>query len=305
MKIFITGATGLIGLDLCAVLQAKGHKIVALTRSPAKVEALQRAGFTAVLGDATLAGDWITHLQACDAVVHLAGENLFTKRWSEAYKAVLRSSRVDSTRRIAAAVSDPASKVKLLLCGSAIGYYGADFDKPCDEFSPAGQDFLAQLCVSWERAACVSRSDVRIVFLRSGIVLSIKGGALQKLLPLFKCGFGGKLGSGKQMMSWIHIEDWVRAAVLLLENETIKGAFNLTSPYAVTNENFVKTLASVLHRPSLFSVPAAVMKMVLGESAVAVLGSQHVRPRRLTESGFAFSHPQIHLAIANLLKKHQ
>lgn len=300
MNIFLTGATGTIGRTLCPALIAAGHQVMALARSEGSARLVRSMGAQPVAGDMTEGGPWLTVMNQCDAVVHLAGVGIFA-RWSSAYKEKIRASRVVSTRLIAGAVSANDSKVRVLLSGSAAGYYGSDVPDPRDEFSPPGTDFLASVCVSWERAACIDRPAVRTVFLRSGVVLAREGGALKTMLPAFRMGLGGRLGSGRQMMSWIHIQDWVRAALFLLGRDDLKGPFNLTAPYAVSNREFVKTLATVLGRPSVLPVPSAVMKLVLGEVATAVLGHQHVRPVRLLESGFVFSYPDIRSALTQLL----
>lgn len=300
MKIFITGANGLIGRRLTEVLSRRGHAVQALCRSDAAAEALKNRGAQPIAGDATKVGPWLDSLVACDAVIHLAGATIF-HRWSPSYKEKIRASRVESTRLIAGALSRPDAKPRVFLSGSAMGYYGADVPAISDEYSPAGQDFLAQVCVSWERAACVSRQDVRTLLLRTGIVLAADGGALKQMLPAFKLGLGGKLGSGRQMMSWIHIDDWVGAALFLLEQENLSGPFNFTAPYAVSNDEFTKTMGNVLKRPVVVSVPGAVLKMALGEMSATVLGSQQVRPARLLEAGYRFQYPDLRSALSQIL----
>lgn len=301
MNIFLTGATGTIGSTLCPALIAAGHTVRALVRSDQSARAANAMGAFPVSGDVMKSGPWLSELAQCDGVIHLAGANIFA-RWTPSYKEKIRASRVESTRLIAGAVSDPQSKVKVLLSGSASGYYGSDVPAALDEHAPPGSDFLAKVCVSWERAACIGRPEVRTVFLRSGVVMARGGGALQSMLPVFKMGLGGRLGSGLQMMSWIHIQDWVRAVLFLLGRDDLRGPFNLTAPYPVNNRDFVKTLGEVLARPTVLPVPAAVMKLVLGEVATVVLGQQHVRPAKLLESGFAFSYPDIRSALSQLLK---
>jgi len=300
MKIFVTGGSGLLGSSLIKGLIATGHSVAGLTRDIKNATALKSIGAVPIEGDATQNGPWLDTLKSCDMVIHLAGENIFAKRWTTEFKEKIRNSRVESTRRIASAVSEPDAKVRVLLSASAVGYYGNDFVGDVDESGKPGTDFLAQVCVSWERAACISKSEVRTVYLRSAVVLSSAGGALAKMLPLFRLGLGGKLASGKQQMSWIHREDWVRALLFILEHEDIKGAVNLSAPYAVSNEVFTKTLGTHLNRPTFMTVPAAALKLTLGESATLILGSQHVRPKKLMDAGFVFSYPDVNSALKQI-----
>ena len=303
MKIFVTGGSGLLGSCLIKGLIAKGHSVAALARDGKSAAILKALGATPIEGDATKAGSWLETVKICDAVIHLAGANIFAKRWTPAFKEEIRKSRIESTRRIAGAVSEPEAKVRLLLSASAVGYYGADFSGDVDESGKPGPDFLAQVCVSWERAACISKSEVRTVYLRSGIVLSSGGGALDKMLPIFRLGLGGKLSDGQQKMSWIHRDDWVRAVLFVLEQDELKGPVNLAAPYAVTNEEFTKTIGRHLHRPTFMTVPKAVLNIALGESAALILGSQHVRPKKLMEAGFVFSFPDVNSALQQILVK--
>jgi uncharacterized protein (TIGR01777 family) len=303
MKIFITGGSGLLGSCLIKALIGKGHSVTGLCRSAKSSALLAKLGALPIEGDAAKGGPWLETLKSCDAVIHLAGENIFAKRWTTEFKESIRSSRIDSTRRIAGALSEPDSKVRMLLSGSAIGFYGADFKGDVDESGKPGPDFLAQVCVSWERAACISKPEVRTVYLRSGIVLSSAGGALDKMLSLFRLGLGGKLGHGQQKMSWIHRDDWVQAVLYILEQENLKGAVNLVAPYAVTNEEFTKTLGKHLKRPTFMAVPAPALKLALGESAALVLGSQHVRPKKLMDAGFIFKFSDLNSALKEILTK--
>jgi uncharacterized protein (TIGR01777 family) len=303
MKIFITGGSGLLGSCLIKELISKGHAVAALARGTKNAGTLQNIGATPIEGDATKPGPWLDVVKKCDAVIHLAGANIFAKRWSPAFKEEIRKSRIESTRRIAGAISDPDAKVRILFSASAVGYYGDDFNSDVDESGKPGKDFLAQVCASWERAACISKPEVRTVYLRSGIVLSSEGGALDKVLPIFRLGLGGKLGDGKQKMSWIHRDDWVRAVLFMLEHEELKGPVNLTAPYTVTNEDYTKTIGRFLHRPTFFTVPKLALNLALGESAALILGSQHVRPKKLMDAGFVFSYPDVSSALQQILIK--
>jgi uncharacterized protein (TIGR01777 family) len=303
MKIFVTGGSGLLGTCLVKNLIEKGYSVAALARDRKNAAIVGALGATPIEGDATQAGQWLQALKICDAVIHLAGANIFAKRWTPIFKEEIRKSRIESTRRIAGVVSEPDSKVRLLLSASAVGYYGADISRDVDESGKPGSDFLAQVCVSWERAACISKSEVRTIYLRSGIVLSSEGGALDKVLPIFRLGLGGKLGNGRQKMTWIHRDDWVRAVIFILEHKELKGPVNLTAPYTVTNEEYTKTIGRHLHRPTYLTVPKALLTVALGESAALILGSQHVRPKKLMDAGFVFSYPDMNSALHQILVK--
>ncbi len=303
MKIFITGGSGLLGSRLIRGVIAKGHRVEALARDAKSAAMLSALGAAPIEGDATQSGSWLQKVKACDVVIHLAGEGIFAKRWTPAFKEVIRRSRIESTRRIASVVSEPDAKVRVLLSASAVGYYGADFKGDVDESGQPGTDFLAQVCVSWERAACISKPEVRTAYIRSGIVLSSEGGALAKMLPLFRLGLGGKLGKGQQKMSWIHHEDWVRAVLFVLERDDLRGAVNITAPHAVSNEEFTKAIGKQLQRPIFMPVPRPALNIALGESAALLLGSQHVRPKKLMDAGFVFSYADLHSALKQILAK--
>ncbi len=303
MKIFVTGGSGLLGSCLIKELVSKGHTVEALARGVKNAGTLQNIGATPIEGDATKPGPWLDTIKKCEAVIHLAGANIFAKRWTPVFKEEIRKSRIESTRRIAGAISEPEAKVRILLSASAVGYYGDSFNNDVDESGKPGTDFLAQVCASWERAACISKPEVRTAYLRSGIVLSSEGGALDKVLPLFRLGLGGKLGDGKQKMSWIHRDDWVRAVLFMLDHKELKGPVNLTAPYTVTNEDYTKTIGRFLQRPTFFTVPKFALNLALGESAALILGSQHVRPKKLMDAGFVFSYPDVSSALQQILVK--
>lgn len=275
MEIAITGSHGLIGTALGAALRAEGHGVRPIARS----------------GPIDLGG--------VDAVVNLAGEGIAEKRWDDEQKRKIRESRLDVTRRIVEAVDRDG--VPVLLSGSAIGYYGDRGDDVLTEDAGPGTDFLAQLCIDWEAAAQEAKG-ARVALLRTGIVLTPKGGALKKLLPLFKLGIGGRMGSGKQWVSWISLDDHVRAMQHLLTHD-MSGPVNLTAPNPVTNAQQAKTLGIVLHRPSFLPTPAFGPKLLLGaELASSLLNdSQRVVPQRLAESGFEHAHPELEGALRALL----
>lgn len=294
--IAITGASGLIGTALAAHLRARGDRVVTFTRSggsgPDSIAWNPAAG--------TIDGD---RLQGVDAVVHLAGAGIGDKRWSDSYKREILESRTKSTALLASTMAGLDNGPKVLLSGSAIGYYGESLTAEFTEDSPAGSGFLAEVCVLWEAATEeASKAGIRVAHLRTGIVLSPKGGALKKLLPLFKVGAGGRMGSGRQWQSWISIDDEVAAIDHLLTAE-VSGAVNLTAPHPVTQADFTKTLARVLRRPAIVPVPSFGPKLLLGgELADALLFTgQKVMPAVLQRSGYSFRHPDLESALRSLL----
>lgn len=298
MKILITGASGLIGQALTTELHKQGHQtIAAVRRAPRNNNEVQwdpRNG--------TLSPDAFTGV---DAVVHLAGAGIGDKRWTESYKKEILESRTLGTALLARTMASLAVKPKVFLSGSAIGIYGESADAVFNEQSASGSGFLADVCEQWEQAAApASQAGIRTVFLRTGIVLSPKGGALKKQLPLFKLGLGGKFGNGKQWQSWISITDEVNAIIHLLTSH-ISGPVNLTAPHAVTNAEFTKTLAKVVSRPALLPIPSFGPKALLGsELADALLFTgQHVVPAALQADGYVFAHPTLDSALRDLLKK--
>ena len=290
MKILLTGATGFIGRRLAALARSRGHEILPVSRKPVA------GGF-----------DWSpasleAGVAAADAIVHLAGENLFGKRWTEAQKKVLVESRVETTSRLArlAAQRRPAA----FLSASAIGYYGPSEHQGLDESAPPGNDFLAQLCRRWEDAtAAAVEAGIRTVRLRTGIVLGREEGALKQMLPPFKLGVGGPIGSGRQWFSWIHVADEVGLILFLLEASTADGPFNLTAPNPVTMREMARTLGKVLHRPAVLPVPGFALKAALGEVADVLLTGQHVVPRRALEAGYSFQFPELDGALRDLLER--
>lgn len=297
MHILITGGTGLIGRHLCKALLAEGHELTVFSRNPASVPAKCGAGVHAM---AALA-DWKPD-RVFDAVINLAGEPIVDERWTERRKQVLRASRITLTeelvRRIAAAERKPA----VLLSGSAVGYYGGRGDELLDEASAAGNDFPAQLCVEWEAAAAAAEElGVRVCLSRTGLILSKEGGLLARMLPPFRLGMGTRVGDGRQWMSWVHIEDYVATALRLLRDEAMRGPYNITSPAPVTNAEFTATLAGVLHRPAPFVVPAALLRLAMGESAGMLLEGQRMLPKRLLAAGLTFRFGSLQAALKDLL----
>ncbi|MFC9908592.1 TIGR01777 family oxidoreductase [Streptomyces sp. NPDC059862] len=288
-RIAVAGASGLIGSALVRSLTADGHEVVRLVRRAARTA--DEVCWDPEGGYVDAAG-----LAGCDAVVNLAGAGIGDRRWTEAYKARIRDSRVLGTRALAEAVAAlPAQEQpKVFVNGSAIGYYGETGERPVDESAPAGAGFLPELCVQWEAAAAPAQeAGVRTVFTRTGLVVARGGGAWGRLFPLFRAGLGGRLGDGRQYWSFIALHDEVAAIRHLLDRDDLSGPFNLTAPQPLTNREITAAMGRVLHRPTLFAVPAPVLRVVLGEMAGDVLGSQRVLPMRLLESGFSFAFPGI------------
>ncbi|MGY4905345.1 TIGR01777 family oxidoreductase [Streptomyces sp. 900116325] len=295
-RIAVTGSTGLIGTALVRSLRVDGHDVVRLVRRPARagdeVEWDPKRGYVDGAG-----------LVGCDAVVHLAGAGVGDHRWTEAYKQEIRDSRVLGTEAIAQAVGSLDVPPKVLLSGSAIGYYGDTGDRAVDESAPPGEGFLPSVCVEWEAAAApAEEAGVRTVFARTGLVVGREGGAWGRLFPLFRAGLGGRLGNGHQYWSFIALHDHIAALRHILDTPSLSGPVNLTGPAPVTNGEVTAAMGRVLRRPTLFAVPAPALRIALGDFAEDVLGSQRVLPRRLLESGFSFAFPGIDASIRAALR---
>ena len=297
MKIVISGASGLIGTQLVEQLQQHGHDVVRLVRRAANTGEIMWDPKAGVLSASALEG--------ADAVIHLSGAGIGDKRWTASYKREILESRTITTSLIANTIANMGRKPSVFLCGSAIGIYGPRGDEQLTEVSTNGTSFLADVCEQWEAAAKpASDAGVRTVLLRTGIVLTTKGGALKKQLPLFQLGLGGKFGNGKQWQSWISIDDEVGAIEHLLTTN-VSGAVNLTAPNPVTNAEFTSTLARVVKRPAFLPIPPFAPKAILGgELADALLFTgQRVIPAALNASGYQFVHPTLEVALRALLKK--
>ncbi len=288
MKVLLTGATGFVGSRLSRVLSKSGHTVLEVSRRP---------GAAYDWSDASLARG----VRESDAIVHLAGENLFAKRWSAKQKQLLWSSRYDSTRKLAELAA--ARKSTAFVSTSAVGYYGASDDTPLHEGSPRGAGFLAELCADWEAATqAAAEAGVRTCTVRTGVVLGHGGGALAKMLPIFKMGVGGRLGDGKQWVSWIHVDDLVALYVRLLEERKCNGLYNGTAPEPVTMNDFARAIGRAWHRPAVFPTPAPMLRLALGEVADILLTGQRVLPRRALEAGFVFGHPTLAGALGELAR---
>jgi uncharacterized protein (TIGR01777 family) len=289
-RIAITGASGLIGTALVGHLKSEGHTVQRLVRRPTvapdEIQWDPKTGYVD-----------IEALRGVDAVIHLAGVGVGDKRWTKKYKAEILNSRLLGTTAIARAVSEV--KPQVFISASAIGWYGESGNRAVVESDRVGDDFLAAVCREWEAAADLAH-DVRTVKLRTGLVLDPTGGALGKMLPLFRLGLGGKLGNGKQWWSWITLHDVIRAITFLLEHN-ISGPVNLTSPNPVTNQEFTSALARAMHRPALFPAPAIGLKIALGGFSSEILGSKKVIPQELTNAGFTWDYPHITNALTALI----
>jgi uncharacterized protein len=289
-RIAITGASGLIGSALVGHLKSEGHTVQRLVRratvSPDEIQWDPKTGYVD-----------IEALRGVDAVIHLAGAGVGDKRWTKRYKSEILNSRLLGTTAIANAVAEV--KPQVFISASAIGWYGDSGNRAVVESDSVGNDFLAAVCREWEAAADLA-GDVRTVKIRTGLVLDPTGGALGRMLPLFRFGLGGKLGSGKQWWSWITLHDLVRAIVFALENP-ISGPVNLTTPNPVTNQEFTAALARAMNRPALFPAPAIALKIALGGFSSEILGSKKVMPNALSDAGFLWDYPHITNALTALV----
>jgi uncharacterized protein (TIGR01777 family) len=306
MRIFLTGGTGLVGRRLVPRMLERGDNVVLLSRRAGHARDLFGPRVAVVEGDPTRPGEWMDALGDCDGVIHLAGENVFARRWNADFKNLLRDSRILSTQQLVEALRRKPMRAdgrpKVLVNASAIGFYGPRGDEELSEDSAAGSDFLALLCVEWEQTARTAEAvGVRVAMIRVGIVLDKEGGALAKLLTPFNLGLGGPVGSGRQWMSWIHHADLVGLFLLALDNDQAAGPINGTAPNPVVNREFGKTLGRVLHRPSVVWTPALALRALLGEAAMLVATGQRVLPRRALELGYAFQYPTLEAALRQIL----
>jgi uncharacterized protein (TIGR01777 family) len=296
MRIVIAGGTGFLGTPLAAALQANGHEVTVLTRRTSAAPEPMRV--VPWVPDGSI-GPWAHAVEGADAVVNLAGESIAGARWTDAHKRRIRESRGLATRSIAGAIRAATAPPSVVVSGSAVGYYGPRGDEPVTELTPAGADFLAQVCVEWEREAqAASTPRTRVVCIRTGLVLERDGGALPQMLPPFRFGVGGPVGSGRQYWPWIHRTDWIALVRWAILSPTVAGAVNATAPEPVTNAEFARTLGSVLRRPALLPAPAFALRAILGEMAGALLLSgQRAVPEVAERNGFAFSYRRLEPAL--------
>jgi uncharacterized protein (TIGR01777 family) len=300
MKILITGATGLIGRPLCRVLSDEGHTVIALSRSPRKAGDL--AASKVYEWDGQSGPPPAEALEAVEAVVHLAGEPIAAQRWSDEQKRRIRDSRVISTRHLVNGIGNVLPRPAALISGSAVGFYGDRGDEQLEEDAAPGEGFMPDVCRKWEaEAARATEYAIRVVVVRTGVVLARGGGALEKMLPPFKLGVGGRLASGRQWFPWIHLDDIVEIFRHAVFSPSLNGVVNGVAPAVVTNNEFTENLARALHRPALFPVPEFALRMMFGEMADVLLGSQRVVPRRLIDSGYDFHYPQLAQALEDLV----
>jgi uncharacterized protein len=296
-RILLSGTSGLLGTALRQTMTRREIRFLQLVRSPGgEGTLLWNPGRTPAFAHPEA-------LEGCRAAIHLSGANIAGHRWTASYRRTLLTSRVESTRALAEALTHLRYPPEALLVSSAVGLYGNGGDAELDEGNQVGDGFLAELCEKWEAAAEPARkAGIRVVHLRTGVILSPRGGALAKLLPLFRMGLGGPIASGHQWMSWISLHDAVEAILFLLERRSLRGPVNLTAPEPVTNAAFTRALGKALHRPALLRVPAFALRLAMGEMAnQTLLASQRVYPNKLTHAGFHFDHPRIDQALAALL----
>jgi uncharacterized protein len=291
MKVLIAGASGLIGSALIPSLEAEGAEVTRLVRSTPKPGEIEWHPNQDAMDPARLEG--------FEAVINLAGENVAGGRWTEELKRRIHDSRVNGTHLLSEAMAKLAKRPRVFLCASATGFYGDRDDEVLDEHSDSGGGFLAGVCREWEQATEPAASaGVRVVNLRFGVILAREGGMLAKLLTPFKMGMGGKVGSGKQIISWVAIDDAVSVIKLALHDETFRGPVNVVAPNPVTNEAFTKTLGHVLSRPTALAMPAFAARLAFGEMAdEMLLTSQYVVPKRLTDAGFQYQYPELEAAL--------
>jgi len=299
MKVFITGGSGFVGTRLIHDLIDRGHRVIAVGTSSAHKNP-PNENFRYISADTTLKGPWQDALEDVDAIINLAGRNIF-KLWSDTYKNQIYNSRILTTRNLVEAV--PESKGVILCSTSGAGYYGNRADEVLTEDASSGSDFLAKVGIDWEKEAFLAeKKGVRVAAMRFGVVLDKNGGALAKMIPAFKYFAGGPLGSGLQWFPWIHMADLISAINFILETNEIKGPVNFCAPHPIKNRDFSKALGNVLNRPSFMKVPSFMIRLVVGEMGTLLTNSQKVIPHKLLRHGFKFQHPDIDSALEDIFK---
>jgi uncharacterized protein (TIGR01777 family) len=299
MRVVVAGGTGFLGAPLVSLLARDGHDVVVLTRRSRGSEA---SFVTWTPNGGT--GPWASVVNGAGAVVNLAGESIAGKRWSAAQKQRILDSRVLATRSLATAIRDAASPPAVFVSASAVGYYGPLGDQPVAEDAPPGSDFLAHVCVDWEREAARAGDRTRVVCVRTGLVLEKDGGALPQMLPPFKFGAGGPVGSGRQYWPWIHRDDWVGLVRWAIATPAVTGAVNVTAPNPATNTEFARALGRALHRPAFMPAPAFALRLLLGEMADALLlTGQRAVPAKAMQSGFTFKYSRLDDALRAIFSR--
>lgn len=301
MRVFVTGATGFIGRALIPRLQRDGHAVVAWVRSPARARGLLGAEVELLHADSALDG-LVEAMERSHAIVNLAGEPLMGRRWTAARRLELEASRIAVTERLVTAMAAAKVRPRVFISGSAVGYYGNRADERLSEASNGGNDFLARLCQQWEHAAQdADRLGVRVVLLRTGVVLGRDGGALARMLPPFEFGVGGPVGSGQQYLPWIHLHDLVKIIAVALVDDRYRGPVNGVAPEEATSRMFARALGRALHRPARLPVPALGLKAIFGKAATVLLASQRVEPRALEQLEFAFDFATLNAALDDIV----
>jgi uncharacterized protein len=302
MKILITGATGLIGRSLCRMLADEGSQIVVLSRRPPA--ALDLPGVSSFRWEPEDEPSPSLAWEGVEAVIHLAGEPVAAARWTNEQKRRIRDSRVKGTRNLVEGMRMAASPPKIFISGSAVGFYGDRGNEVLNEASDPGAGFLSDVCLDWEAEASRARElGVRVAFVRTGVALSSSGGALVKMLPIFKLGLGGRLGGGLQWFPWIHIDDIAGVFRHALMTTAVDGPINGVAPGVVTNDEFTRELAAALNRPVFFPVPEFALRLLMGEMADAVMSSQRVVPRVALDTEYRFKYPNLRPALESLLQR--
>jgi uncharacterized protein len=301
-KIAITGATGFIGSHLSQRLAEEGHSITVFTRNTSDAAKMFPSSFKIVEWDYHEPRNWEDEINENEIIIHLAGANLFARRWDDDYKKKIIESREVSSRNIVKAIRKDNTAVKVLISASGMGYYGDTNGIAVNEDSPAGTDFLAQICKKWEEPTYkADEKGIRRINMRMGLVLSTKEGYLGKLLPAYKLFVGGPLGKSSSWLSWIHIDDVLEAYLFAIRTESLREAVNVSSPNPVTARDFADTLGDVMSRPSFFTVPEAALKLLVGEAGRYIAYSQKVLPQELQECGFQFRYPELKPALEDLI----
>ncbi|OGU57489.1 MAG: TIGR01777 family protein [Ignavibacteria bacterium RBG_13_36_8] len=304
-RIVITGATGMIGTRVTKELIDRGDEVIIFSRSPQRAKNVIKGAKEYVLWTQNAKREmiWEDSLEGVDAVIHLSGENVMSKRWNDEHKQNILNSRIDTTKALVDALAEVKKKPEVFICASAIGYYGSSEEKEFDEYSEAGNDFLAGVVKQWEEEARrVGEYSIRYIGIRTGIVLDKNEGALARMLTPFKFLIGGPLGNGKQWFPWIHINDVVGIYLHALDNPKVNGVLNAAAPEFITMKKFCETLGSIMHRPSFFRVPAFVLRILFGEGADILVKGAKVFPKKTIDSGYEFEYESIEPALRNLLK---